>query len=56
MQGLLAGLVAIYAYARAIRLLGVATASAAVALVPPVATLIGWAALGSGRRWARRLR
>jgi len=46
MQGLLAGLVAIYAYARAIRLLGVATASAAVALVPPVATLIGWAALG----------
>jgi drug/metabolite transporter (DMT)-like permease len=46
MQGLLAGLVAIYAYARAIRLLGVATASASVALVPPAATLIGWLALG----------
>jgi drug/metabolite transporter (DMT)-like permease len=46
MQGLLAGLLAIYAYARAIRLLGVATASASVALVPPAATLIGWLALG----------
>ncbi|NBB70838.1 MAG: EamA family transporter [Alphaproteobacteria bacterium] len=46
MQGLLAGLLAIYAYARAIRSLGVATAAAAVALVPPTATLIGWAALG----------
>ena len=45
-QGLLAGLLAIYAYARAIRLLGVATASASVALVPPVATLVGWLALG----------
>lgn len=45
-QGLLAGLVAIYAYARAIRLLGTAAASAAVALVPPTATLLGWLALG----------
>ncbi len=51
MQGLLAGLVAIYAYARAIRLLGVATASASVALVPPVATLIGWLALGERPAW-----
>jgi drug/metabolite transporter (DMT)-like permease len=45
-QGLLAGLLAIYAYARAIRLLGMATASASVALVPPGATLVGWAVLG----------
>lgn len=51
MQGLLAGLVAIYAYARAIRLLGGATAAASVALVPPAATLIGWVALGERPAW-----
>ena len=54
-QGLLAGLVAIYAYARAIRLLGVATASASVALVPPAATLIGWLALGERPAWGEAL-
>jgi len=45
-QGLLAGVVAVYAYARAIRRLGVATASASVALVPPAATVVGWLGLG----------
>ncbi|MEO1089261.1 MAG: DMT family transporter [Pseudomonadota bacterium] len=41
-QGLLAGLVAIYAYAQAIRRLGASQAAAAAALVPGSATLIGW--------------
>lgn len=45
-QGVATGLVATYAYARAIGLLGAAVAAATVALVPPMATLIGWLALG----------
>ncbi len=45
-QGLLAGLVATYAYARAIRMLGGSYAAALAALVPATATLIGWATLG----------
>ena len=45
-QGVATGLVATYAYARAIGLLGAANAAATVALVPPMATLIGWLALG----------
>lgn len=45
-QGVLAGLVAVYAYARAIRLLGGSQAAACAALVPSSATLIGWAVLG----------
>ncbi len=45
-QGVFAGLVAVYAYARAIRLLGVAPAAALAALVPGLATLISWAVLG----------
>lgn len=44
-QGLLAGLVAIYAYARAIRTLGASSAAAAAALVPGSAALIAWATL-----------
>jgi drug/metabolite transporter (DMT)-like permease len=45
-QGVLTGFLATFAYARALRLLGTPSASAAVALVPPGAALIGWLALG----------
>jgi drug/metabolite transporter (DMT)-like permease len=45
-QGLLAGVVAIYAFATAIRRLGAPTAAACAALVPASATLIAWAVLG----------
>lgn len=45
-QGVLTGFVSIYAYARAIRLLGAATAASAAALVPGTAVLIGWLVVG----------
>ena len=45
-QGLLAGVVAVFAFATAIRRLGAAPAAAGAALVPGSATLIAWAVLG----------
>lgn len=45
-QGLLTGVAAILAYAAAIRLLGRRPASAAAALVPPLAAAMAWASLG----------
>lgn len=46
LQGALAGVVAVAAFAEAVRSLGAARAAAFAALVPVTATLGGWAALG----------